>query len=264
MPMKWKIDYHCLAELPKLAWVASVDLDRGSLSVFHGEAVECRDEWMVEGVWDGDFESGNFHHSENFFGSGIRIEGPRIYFVPSTALVDRLFSCLCDGTLLVSNSLIQLLALTGAQLDPDHNYRNELTSILGGITNYRKEFAVLHPSITTFCQVYFSNIVLIDKELSYELRGHLHKIDSFQQYHSMLSQTLSQIRRNYESLERQIPMDPFATMSSGYDSTAVTSLVKNIGVTTCFSSKSRTHRFLVGCLVTILLMAADLLPKRCN
>jgi hypothetical protein len=49
--MKWRVDYHAVAELPKLAWLASIELGGGSLSLLHGSAVECRDEWMVEGVW---------------------------------------------------------------------------------------------------------------------------------------------------------------------------------------------------------------------
>ena len=58
------------ASLPKLAWLATLDLVSGELSVQHGSAVERRDEWLVEGVWDGAFEEGRFHESENFFGSG--------------------------------------------------------------------------------------------------------------------------------------------------------------------------------------------------
>ncbi|MFX0199129.1 MAG: hypothetical protein ACFFCW_23650 [Candidatus Hodarchaeota archaeon] len=65
---------------------------------------------MVEGVWDDDFERGDFHRSENFFGSGIRIDGDSVYFVPSSALVDRLLFCKDDGSFLCSNSLIFLPA----------------------------------------------------------------------------------------------------------------------------------------------------------
>ena len=38
---------------------------------------------MVEGVWAGDFPSGEFHTAENVFGSGIRVEGEvSILFLP--------------------------------------------------------------------------------------------------------------------------------------------------------------------------------------
>ena len=47
---------------------------RTCLPHFHGLSVECRENWMVEDVWDGDFSSGDLHRAENFFGSGIRVE----------------------------------------------------------------------------------------------------------------------------------------------------------------------------------------------
>jgi hypothetical protein len=131
--MKWRVYYHAVAELPKLAWLASIELGGGSLSVLHGSAVECRDEWMVEGVWDGDFDRGDFHRSPNFSGSGIRIEDERIYIVASSALVDRLFYCFHGGKMLISNSLILLLAFTGARLNSNQDYRTECRSILKGV-----------------------------------------------------------------------------------------------------------------------------------
>ena len=85
--------YHLNKDLLKLAWLAKVDPDTSKILVIHGSSVECRDDWLVEGVWDDDFEKGNFHRSENFFGSGMRIEGDSIYFVPSSATVDRLLYC---------------------------------------------------------------------------------------------------------------------------------------------------------------------------
>ena len=70
-----KIDSHAILGLPKLAWVASVNLKNPvALSVFHGPSMELGDSWIVEGIWDGDYQAGSFHTSENFFGSGIRVE----------------------------------------------------------------------------------------------------------------------------------------------------------------------------------------------
>ena len=83
--MGLSINYYPVPDLPKLAWLACLESEDLYRTVcFHGSSVECRDTWMVEGVWDGDFSSGNFHKAENFFGSGIRIDGERVYFVPSS------------------------------------------------------------------------------------------------------------------------------------------------------------------------------------
>lgn len=124
--MTWKFRYRPVAELPKLMWLATIQLESKAVTIFHGLAVECRDQWMVEGIWDGEFWRGNFHRSEHFFGSGIRAEGDRLYCVASSALVDRLFYCRREQALLVANSLIALLAFTNSRLDRSHERRERL------------------------------------------------------------------------------------------------------------------------------------------
>ena len=121
----WQVDFIKQDALPKLAWLAEVATDAGVVVVHHGGAVETRPHWFVEGTWDGRFEAGDFHRSENLFGSGMRVDGSTLTFCASVALVDRLFHVAWNDRLLVSNSLIQLLARTGARLDPRHNYRKE-------------------------------------------------------------------------------------------------------------------------------------------
>src|SRR5689334_13538011 len=104
------IAYERSDALPKLGWIATLDLKSRRLRVEHGRAVECRPRFMVEGLWDGRFEDGEFHRGAHLFGSGIRLDGDAVYFMPSCALVDRLFYCRSGGDLIVSNSLLALLA----------------------------------------------------------------------------------------------------------------------------------------------------------
>jgi hypothetical protein len=139
------IDYRRNDELPKLAWVASLDLRSNHLRVAHGRGVECRPQWMVEGLWDGRFEDGDFHRGAHLFGSGIRLEPDSVYFMPSCALVDRLFYCRNGDELLVSNSLLVLLATTDAELDPRHDYLIEGKAVSVGVDSYETSFHVLHP-----------------------------------------------------------------------------------------------------------------------
>jgi len=192
---------------------------------------------MVEGAWDGNFSSGDFHRTENFFGSGIRIDGEHIYFVPSSALVDHLFYCIDRERLVVSNSLIVLLGFTGAALDDTHDYYNESVSIIKGIKEYKKEFAVIHPEIEQFYQVFYENIIVTKDGISFELKNGLHEITSYGQYYDLLCSILSRIKDNYEDPERTIRLSAFSTLSSGYDSTAVTCLAKQLGLETCFTVK---------------------------
>jgi len=192
---------------------------------------------MVEGAWDGNFSSGDFHRTENFFGSGIRVEGERVYFVTSSALVDHLFYCVDREALLVSNSLVVLLGFTGATLDEKHDYSRESGSISKGIREYKKEFTIIHPEIERFYQVFYENIVVTKDGLSFEFKNGLHEINSFEEYYNLLRGALTRIKNNYEDPRRRIPLSAFSTISSGYDSTAVTSLVKNLGVDSCFTLK---------------------------
>jgi hypothetical protein len=240
--MTWKIQYRPETQLPKLMWLAVVQPEGKTVTIFHGSAVECHDDWMVEGVWDNEFSRGEFHRTEHFFGSGIRIEGGRVYCVASSALVDRLFYCVKKKTVMVSNSLIALLAFTGSKLDRTHDYNADSTSILQGLEHYRKEFKILNTEIDTFYQVYHENIVIGDEGISFESRTKVHEFASFEDYYGRLNDVLVRIRECYSSPARRIRLDAFTTISSGYDSTAVASLAKSIGVKTCFTSKrSNSH-----------------------
>jgi hypothetical protein len=235
--MTSKIHYNCLVDLPKLAWLAVIQPDAQSLTVFHGPAVECRGEWFVEGVWDGEFSRGEFHRSEHFFGSGVRVEGDRVYCVSSSALVDRLFYCVRKRTVIVANSAILLMAFTGSKLDHRHDYNVESESILRGLNQYRKEFTIVNPDIDGFYQVYHDNIVVAAQGISFERRTRIHDVASFEEYHALLADVLTRLKRCYTSPERRTRLEAFATVSSGYDSTAVACLTRAIGVETCFVSR---------------------------
>jgi hypothetical protein len=235
--MSVTIDYNFVPGFPKLGWLAQYDLHKRAIKVLHGSSVECKEQWMVEGVWDGDFELGEFQSSECFFGSGIRIENGDVYFVASSAMTDRLFLVEYSGLITVSNSLILMLASTGAALDPNHDYRNETMSILGGVSKYTRQFKVTHPEISNFQQVFYENIVISDGLIRFETRTKRIKIDSFEEYYGLLRERLFRIGENYADSARKVPIKAFSTISRGYDSTAVTSMVKDIGVTTCFSSR---------------------------
>jgi hypothetical protein len=235
--MTWKIDYNPIAELPKLTWLAVIEPGSKRVKVFHGRAVECRDEWLVEGIWDGEFARGEFHRSEHFFGSGLRVDGERLYCVPSSALVDRLCYCRQDTTMVVSNSVIALLAFTHSQLDRSHDYNVECASILQGLEKYQKDFTILNPQIERFYQVYHDNIVIDQDGIAFERRSRIHEIASFGEYFALLNDVLTRLQRNSASAERRTRLDTFTTISSGYDSTAVACLAKAIGVKTCFTSR---------------------------
>src|SRR5512145_1007040 len=231
----WRLEFRELSSLPKLAWLAEVHRDTRIVTVCHGSAVETRHDWCVEGTWDAPFEEGNFHRAENFFGSGIRVDGERLVFSASVALVDRLFHASWNGRFLVANSLLQILAGTGARLDPRHNYRTESFASGSGIKSYPNAFQVIHPELHRIFQEYHCNLVLRDVEIERELRSQPRTFASFEEYSRALHEALAAIRDNYRSSGRRHRVDAFATTSSGYDSVAATALARDVGVTEAFA-----------------------------
>src|SRR5690242_18596401 len=209
--------YREVPQLPRLAWLAVADLDTGNVLVYHGSALECRDTWVVEGTWDGEFPLGGFHESDHFFGSGIRIVDDAVHFVPSSALVNGLYCCERRRELLVSNSLVLLLAFTGARLDPDHDYHAETFAIRQGSARAPMDFTVRHPEIATFRQVWDRSLVMRagePVELDVVSLRAAPEIPSYARYRELVAAALQRLRANYTSADRRAPLGAFATISS--------------------------------------------------
>ena len=164
--------------------------------------METRPHWFVEGTWDGCFEAGDFHRAENLFGSGMRVDGSTLTFCASVALVDRLFHVAWNDRLLVSNSLIQLLARTGAHLDPRHNYRKESFASGYGIKQYPRSFKVLHPEIREIFQDYHCNLIAAEGRIERQVRSRPRRFASFEEYYDALQSALARISDNYRSAAR--------------------------------------------------------------
>jgi hypothetical protein len=239
----FRLRYRPIPDLPRLAWLATADLASGAVEVAHGPAVECRDAWMVEGVWDGEFTQGAFDGSDHFFGSGLRLEEDRLSFVASTGLGDRLLWTAHSGRVLVSNSLPLLLTATGARLDPRHDYRAETFAIRQGAVQYPDTFVVDHPEIRTFHQVYDSCLALEPSGRTERIgRRRAPRFRSYAEYRALLGDVLRRLRTNYTSGARHAPMPAFVTVSSGYDSVATAALVAELGVTAAFTCRrSNSH-----------------------
>ncbi len=232
-------------DLPRLAWLAETDPAGGEVSIIHGPAVETNADWLVEGVWDGDFPAGQFHRSEAFFGSGVRVDGDEVHFPASTGSVDRIVYCQTNGRVLVSNSLVLLLARTGARLDDHHDYWRECLSVFKGVDRFDNRFQVIHPTIDYFHQVFYENLVVTADGLGFQARTKVRDIDSYQTYLALMKGVLGRLRDNIQDPARRVPMAAFTTVSEGYDSAAVSALVRDIGVTKCFAGE-RLNRPLEG------------------
>lgn len=101
---------------PGLTWAAVVRAGSRDVELLHGPLVGARDGWAIEGVWAGPFEEGGFDRTSLVFGSGVRCRGDHVTFVSSGTNVDRLWHMDRGGSLVVSNSLPALLAVSGGRL----------------------------------------------------------------------------------------------------------------------------------------------------
>lgn len=239
--MEYKFHFNLEKSLPKLAWIAKINRTSNTIEVTHGPSVECTNNFMVEGVWDGKFEEGNFHRSQNFFGSGIKLEDGNVYISTSASSIDRMLFCKFKRNYLFSNSLILLLAYTGAKLDSNHNYKQESLSACMSRNQYNREFTIIHPEIKNFYQVFHENIIYDQGQIEFEYRYKKKTINSYGECLTFINDILKKYRNNYDSDKRRIVLNPFSMISMGYDSTAVSALVKEIGVKSVFIASRMKH-----------------------
>lgn len=223
--------------LPKLSWIAEVDLPTGAARALHGPGVETGPGWLVEGVWDSDFRSGGFHQSECFFGSGIRVAGDGLYFVSSVSLTDRVVYARQGDLLHVSNSLALLLAHTGATLDPAHSYLPESWYLAAGLSKRDRRIRLRHPGVSEAGQFCHERLVVRDGACGFEVQTDVREFGSFAEYHGALRSALSGIAANARDPGRKQGLDGYTTASAGYDSSCVSTLVRELGVRECFTQR---------------------------
>ena len=234
----YSFSYNEIGHLTRLGWLAKVPLSPGKIEVFHGSFVECNEEWFVEGCWDGGVQRGDFDQSSYFFGSGVRLRNDGIHVVASRATVDNIHYCQNKTGIIISNSMLLLLSAIGARLNPKYCYEEEFSGALRGIQHYKKDIPILHHSISEIFQVYFGNLCIKNGNIFIELPSCSVHFVSYSQYYTFLTDKIKEIHSNASSPARQHPMTCYTTLSTGYDSSAVSVLAsKHCGVDTCITSK---------------------------
>lgn len=225
------------SRFPRLGWIARLPLAPGTINVVHGSQVETTEDWFVEGAWDGSLEHGDFDRSYCFFGSGIRLRGDAVQIVASRATVDSLFYWQSGSEVVVSNSLLLLLASTGARLDARHSYEREFSGAVKGIRKYKQEIPVIHDTIREIRQLYFGNLTIADGRTRIELPDCPETFSTYAQYRAFLVDKLQAICANATSAARRHPMACYATLSTGYDSPAIATLAKkHCGIDVCITT----------------------------
>ena len=108
-----RFEYQKNESIPSLSWLAEISKRGGGIiNITHGTTVECYENFFVSGVWDGEFEKGEFDTALSFHGTGgIALEDSDfVTFVTPNHLQESLYSLVENDEFLISNSLPFLLA----------------------------------------------------------------------------------------------------------------------------------------------------------
>ncbi len=216
------------ASLPPLAWYARIDRTSNDVAVTCGESVETGAEYIVEGVWNGDFAQGDFGTTDCFFGSGLIVRNDEILIVSSAATTDALAYADSPGEFVVSNSLPLLLAVLGDTLRPDFlEYDRILNSVLNGIFRYERDLpttgGTVHLMVHWNGRIKSGNLELYEKDMPPPFAD-------YESYVGYIRENYKLIAENARSENRAAAFSILTTQSRGYDSTAVNAIAAPFGI----------------------------------
>ena len=221
--------YELLDAIPSLAWLMKITKNEEVL-VKHGKMVETRDRFFVSGVWDGNFEEGNFV-SANFSccsGGIINNDGDVIITTPSH-LQEAVFSLSQTNYLIISNSLPFLLSEVNMRLDENyHQYEADFCSVVFGEKDAAKFIPLLEGCRVRMhrnCNMSISDYHRI-KEVS---KCVYNRFNNYNEYFNFLHGVLQRIKDNATDGKRKFSYGMISTISQGYDATAVSALAADLG-----------------------------------
>lgn len=227
------ITYHPNLRFPPLAWFAIVQPSCCQVRVEHGPDVECHPRFFVEGVWDGSFNE-SLSDSSNVFGSGAVAEpGKAIVFVAPSATTDAIYYRETPERITIANSLPLLLAVLHDRLDPAvPAYADINDSIKAGIDRHRAEIPTRAGSVRRLLhynlRIDRSGCRLLPKSVP-------PRFGSFSDYRDYLRSAMRKIFDNARTEQRRQKMKAYSTQSTGYDSTAINSLCRDMSIDRVFT-----------------------------
>jgi hypothetical protein len=194
----------------------------------HGPRVETADEWFCEAAWAGPYDKGGLDLTDIVAGTGGRSRNGRVTFVSSGSTVDRLQWMQLGGRILVSNSLACLLAEANASPDPTYSrYYRDFRTVITGLSRYKRQLATDRGAAEL---VYFDNLAwdgcgLERRAKPFDDRA----FPDFTTYRAFLVGSMAALAGNLKSGVRRYPYSMLGTLSSGYDSSAVAVLAREVG-----------------------------------
>lgn len=231
-----KVRYKKITSLPKLAWLAKKEAEVDLVEVLHGPSVELGDGFLVEGIWNNNFEDGGLDDSDCVCGSGMVIYDDYVVFVSAANTVDSLFYHNRGSSLLIANSLPFLLSVLDDELLEHYTkYSDHLNSITKGINKYDRELVTKKGSVTRLMfrnlRLDYTGLSILDKPLA-------PRFASYEEYSNYLEENCAKLIANARDLARRIPIKIFSTQSKGYDTTASNAIAAKYGIDKVFTCPS--------------------------
>ena len=229
-----KLVFQKLDTLPRLAWCAKVEKFNESIRIFHGPYVEVSDVFFCDGVWSGDFASGNFE-TDFLMGSGGKITRNGLLISSPNHTMERIYVIQCRNTIFISNSCPFVLAVANEDIDLNYlEYRTKIASIISGLKKYSRSIPTRSGnSIRMFCHCNF--YVRPDLELIEKPKLSVREFVNFVDYKSFIEEQIDAIINNANDSNRYVKYRPLATISSGYDSPASAFFAAKFGCDEAFT-----------------------------
>lgn len=222
-------------EIPALAWGMKIE-ENGQVFINYGEKVFHFEKGVVEGTWDNDFSQFGFQESPYFFGSGITIATNSVVVSTPSHFYEGvfLFYNKVTNSSYFSNSLNYVLKENVTLLGDDfERIINEVCLRNDEITAkgiFDIETLLYESSNFAVHVFYYHNVVLNGRSCEIEAKKpSAQYYNSFKAYKDYLLGVLKRINSNSNSKKREKKYSTLATLSSGYDSSAVASLLTDIG-----------------------------------
>jgi hypothetical protein len=215
-------------QIPGLAYAARVR--GGQVSVVRGARVAVGENFVVDGVWAGEFAAGRFDDAY-LAGTGLIDRGPAgVRVVASSTPSDRVLIARDGDGVVLSNSLPFLLEILGDRLDPDHlYYRNRLLAADVGLAIAPRTFPTTSGRTIRMLLGEIADISL-SGAISTRLRPSDPPFRDFTHFRDHLASNLRDLIANAVDDARDHPFVPLGTLSSGYDSVAAAVLAAESGV----------------------------------
>lgn len=226
------------ADLPRLAWLC--EIANGEYEFTCGAGVETGDDYAVEGVWAGEFANKDFDVSDHFYGSGARVAADgAVVFVPPRHCADYLYVIRDEKSrkTFVSNSFCFIFQRLNLDLKGD--FFRAFKNALNHTTNAEaargadrgSPVITLAGGYAAYRLTYHNFTIGENGEPNIEpLLPAKIPVMSFADYKAFLLHVTKSLLANGADAARSNPFGAISTLSTGYDSCAVSAVCAIAGV----------------------------------